>query len=74
MIRCGMSLDVTGVWHEKQLSFRLQEIANIYRNHFDGEAVPPPGEKTATADSTKRYLNISIYKLPIYLKIFPHHL
>lgn len=31
MIRCGLSLDVNGVWHEKQLSPELQEIIDTHR-------------------------------------------
>ncbi|KAI2506922.1 hypothetical protein MHU86_7514 [Fragilaria crotonensis] len=43
MIRCGLALDVTGLWHIQQLSPQLQAIIATHRNHFDGEAVPPPG-------------------------------
>jgi hypothetical protein len=40
MIRCGLSLDVTGQWHIEQLNPDLQNIIKNYRNHFDGEPVP----------------------------------
>lgn len=40
MIRCGLSLDVNGVWHEKQLSPELQEIINTHRVYFEGKSVP----------------------------------
>ncbi len=41
MIRCGLSLDVTGEWRVKQLSVELQKIIHMYKNHYDGEPVPP---------------------------------
>lgn len=47
MIRCGLSLDVTGEWHVGQLTVELQEIVTKYRTHFDGEVVPPFGEVLA---------------------------
>ena len=47
MIRCGLSLDITGQWHVKQLSVELQQIIDTYRNHFDGEPVPPFGVELA---------------------------
>ena len=34
MIRCGLSRDVTGKWHEKQLSVELQNIITKYRDEF----------------------------------------
>jgi hypothetical protein len=34
MIRCGLALDVTGVWHEKQLSRELQLIISKHRKYF----------------------------------------
>jgi DDE superfamily endonuclease len=40
MIRCGLSLDVTGQWHIEQLNPDLQNIIKNHRNHFDGEPVP----------------------------------
>lgn len=40
MIRCGLSLDITGEWHVKQLSVELQQIVEKYKNHFMGEPVP----------------------------------
>ena len=41
MIRCGLSLDVTGHWHVGQLSLELQEIVATHRVHFDGQIVAP---------------------------------
>ena len=41
MIRCGLSLDVTGEWHVGQLSLELQAIVGKFRHHFDGEHMPP---------------------------------
>ena len=43
MIRCGLSLDVTGFWHVKQLTPEVQAIIAKYQNHFEGELVPSPG-------------------------------
>jgi hypothetical protein len=40
MIRCGLSLDITGKWHEKQLNRDLQIIIEKHRQHFEGLAVP----------------------------------
>ena len=40
MIRCGLSLDVTGQWHIEQLNPDLQNIIQNHRNYFDGEPVP----------------------------------
>jgi DDE superfamily endonuclease len=40
MIRCGLSLDVTGQWHVNQLTPELQAIVAKHINHFNGEAVP----------------------------------
>jgi DDE superfamily endonuclease len=45
MIRCGLAKDVTGVWHEKQLSRELQLKINKHRKYFLGSPVPKPGEK-----------------------------
>ncbi|RHY89932.1 hypothetical protein DYB35_004602 [Aphanomyces astaci] len=47
MIRCGLSLDVTGFWHVKQLTPELQAIIAKYKNHYEGELVPPPGVAAA---------------------------
>lgn len=41
MMRCGLSLDLTGQWHIEQLSVELQAIVAKHRVHFDGETVPP---------------------------------
>jgi hypothetical protein len=41
MIRCGLSLDVTGQWHVPQLSLELQQIVWNHRAHLDGEVVAP---------------------------------
>jgi hypothetical protein len=41
MIRCGLSLDITGEWHVKQLSPELQSIVAKHAAHFNGEVVPP---------------------------------
>ncbi|CAK9855847.1 unnamed protein product [Sphagnum jensenii] len=40
MIRCGLSLDITGEWHEKQLNRDLQIIIEKHRQHFEGLVVP----------------------------------
>jgi hypothetical protein len=36
MIRCGLSLDLKGVWCVKQLFPELQRIVKEYPSHFDG--------------------------------------
>jgi hypothetical protein len=40
MIRCGLSLDIIGEWHEKQLNRDLQIVIEKHRQHFEGLAVP----------------------------------
>jgi len=40
MIRCGLSLDITREWHEKQLNCDLQIIIEKHRQHFESLAVP----------------------------------
>jgi hypothetical protein len=40
MIRCGLSLDIIGEWHEKQLNQDLQIVIEKHRQHFEGLAVP----------------------------------
>jgi hypothetical protein len=40
MICCGLSLDITGEWHEKQFNRDLQIIIEKHRQHFEGLAVP----------------------------------
>jgi hypothetical protein len=40
MIRCGLLLDVNGIWHEEQLTPDLQSIIAKYRDHFNGLLVP----------------------------------
>ncbi len=39
MNRCGLSLDITGEWHEKQLNRDLQIIIEKHHQHFEGLAV-----------------------------------
>ena len=39
MIRTGMALNINGLWEEKQLYPKLQEIIRRHRRHFNGEAV-----------------------------------
>lgn len=43
MIRCGLSLDTNGLWHEGQLSPELQTIVRRHRLHFGGLTVPRLG-------------------------------
>ena len=43
MFFCGLSLDVSGSWHEKQLSPELQQIFCKCRRHFECLAIPIPG-------------------------------
>jgi len=40
MIRCGLSLDITREWHEKQLNPDLQIIIEKHRQHFEGLVIP----------------------------------
>jgi len=40
MIHCGLSLDIIGEWHEKQLNCDLQIIIEKHHQHFEGLAVP----------------------------------
>jgi hypothetical protein len=40
MIRCGLSLDIIGGWHEKQLNRDLQIVIKKHRQHFESLAVP----------------------------------
>jgi len=40
MIRCGLSLDIIGEWHEKQFNRDLQIVIEKHRQHFKGLAVP----------------------------------
>jgi hypothetical protein len=51
MIRCGLSLDVTGQWHVPQLSLELQQIVGKHRAHFDGEALAPYRARIASEDN-----------------------
>lgn len=39
MIRCGMALNLNGVWEERQLSPELQNIIKKYRENFNGTPV-----------------------------------
>jgi hypothetical protein len=50
MIRCGLSLDVNGQWHVGQLSPELLGIVAKYRQHFNGEIVPPYVSETKTTE------------------------
>jgi hypothetical protein len=50
MIRCGLSLDVTGQWHTGQLSSELQTIIKKNRKFFEGSVVPPFGSSAADRD------------------------
>ena len=43
IIRCGMVRDVSGRWHEAQLSLELQTMIQRHRIHFEGTPVPLPG-------------------------------
>jgi hypothetical protein len=43
MIRCGMALDLCGMWRVEQLSTELQDIIKKYPQYFAGEPVPPMG-------------------------------
>jgi hypothetical protein len=40
MIRCGLSLDIIGEWHEKQLNRDLQIVIENHHQHFEGLVVP----------------------------------
>jgi hypothetical protein len=40
MIRCGLSLDVDGVWRVEQFCLHLQKIIGEHHYHFEGEFVP----------------------------------
>ncbi len=40
MIRCELSFDIRGEWHEKQLNRDLQIIIEKHRQHFEGLVVP----------------------------------
>jgi hypothetical protein len=40
MIRCELSLDIIGEWHEKQFNRDLQIVIEKHRQHFEGLAVP----------------------------------
>lgn len=39
MIRTGLSLNLNGLWEEKQLFSELQNIIAKYRNHFVGAPI-----------------------------------
>jgi hypothetical protein len=51
VIRCGLSLDVTGQWHVPQLSLELQQIVGKHRAHFDGETMAPYRARIAAEDN-----------------------
>jgi hypothetical protein len=40
MIRYGLSFDIIGKWHEKQLNRDLQIVIEKHRQHFEGLAIP----------------------------------
>ncbi|ETV65391.1 hypothetical protein H257_17852 [Aphanomyces astaci] len=42
MIKCGIALDITGRWHEKQVTPDLSAIITKYPPHYDGGQVPSP--------------------------------
>jgi hypothetical protein len=50
MIRCGLSLDLNGVWCVNQLFPELQRIVKEYPSHFDGTYCndEDPGESEDT--------------------------
>lgn len=58
MIRCGMALNINGVWEETQLFPHLQNIVAKYRENFEGKSVEDSmdldGEKTES-DSDIEY-------------------
>ena len=39
MVRTGMALNTSGLWEERQLFPKSQNIINKHRNHFNGEPV-----------------------------------
>ena len=39
MLRCGLSLDISGEWRVEQLFLQLQDIIRRHREHFDGKSV-----------------------------------
>ena len=41
MIRCGLSLNINGIWEISQLFPHLQEIIKENLDHFQGTSVPP---------------------------------
>lgn len=45
MIRCGMALNLNGIWEERQLSPELQNIINKYRDNFNGTPVGCEGDQ-----------------------------
>jgi hypothetical protein len=51
MIRCGLSLDVTGQWPVPQLSLELQQIFGKYRAHFNGVAIALYRAQIASEDN-----------------------
>jgi hypothetical protein len=51
MIRCGLSLDVTGQWHVPQLSLELQQMVGKRRAHFHGKAVAAYRARIASEDN-----------------------
>ena len=43
LIRCGMAMNINGLWEIRQLSPELQEIVGKYKNNFDGVKVASEG-------------------------------
>jgi hypothetical protein len=55
MIRCGLSLDLNGVWCVKQLFPELQRIVKEYLSHFDGNHLnDEDSSELEDADSDKQ--------------------
>eukprot|EP00644_Phytophthora_capsici_P005978 jgi/Phyca11/98043/e_gw1.2.1094.1 len=54
MIRCGLSLDVDGVWRTEQLFSHLQVIIKKFPDQFAGQAVPLEMANKHT-QKTKKY-------------------
>lgn len=52
MIRCGMALNLNGLWEEQQLSPELQEIIAKYRDNFNGAPVTTDHDLEGEATDT----------------------
>lgn len=59
MIRCGLGLNINGLWEQEQLSPELQQIFKKYRENFNGAVVTTDhdldGEVTDTDE--EQYVN-----------------